>query len=430
MRTLLAANLAAWSLQIACVAAVACALPWIFRLRAPDVRHAFWRSVVALCVLLPLVQGRAALPSQPASPASFTPAALTNAVTSVAAGVPQAPAEQLPLSTIQLVALAILTGMLLRGVWIAGGLFYLRRLRHAGAEAPARADVAELQATLGTRAAIRIVPGLKQPVTFGILRPVVLLPDTLDAHSADVQRAVLAHELLHVQRRDWAWILIEEAIRAAFWFHPAMWWLVSRVQLSREEVVDELSVLAIGRRRAYAEALLAFADTTPLSPAPAFARRRHLLRRIALISTEGVMSSKRIIATAAMMASVVVAGSWTAIGAFPLRRTAAAPEAAAVPSFRAGGVPDQSPLDIKAGPLEKRAVPITPENPIPRRLASAEADYPAEAAAQQAMGLVTLRVTIDELGRVAEARGTAYTVRVDGQDPFSLSFSDVDSKAF
>src|SRR6185436_14034585 len=97
-------------------------------------------------------------------------------------------------------------------------------------------------ATLGTRATIRIVPGLKQPVTFGVVRPVVLLPDTLERHSLDIQRAVLAHELLHVQRHDWAWILVEEVVRAVFWFHPAMWWLVSRVQLSREEVVDELSV--------------------------------------------------------------------------------------------------------------------------------------------------------------------------------------------
>jgi TonB family protein len=421
MRALTLANLLAWSLQVACVAGVAGALPWIFRLRAPDVRHLYWRSLLALCILLPVVQGRVVVESTLAPVAPLpAPSAWTNAVTAAAATVAGTPARQIPLTSAQLIAVAIGAGILLRGLWIAAGLFYLRRLRHAGAEAPARADIAELQATLGTRAAIRIVPGLRQPVTFGVLNPVVLVPDTLDAHAADVQRAVLAHELLHVQRRDWAWILVEEVIRAVLWFHPAMWWLVSRVQLSREEVVDELSVLAIGRRRTYAEALLAFADTTPLSPAPAFARRRHLLRRLALISTEAVMSSKRIVATSAAMACVVVVGSWTAISAFPLRSIGAT--VAPAPA-----VQEQDPLISRPGPLEIRAVPITPENPIPRRLASAEPDYPAEAAARQATGLVTLRVTIDELGRVAESRAKAFTVRVEGQDAFSLSFRDLDA---
>src|SRR5262249_19384778 len=149
-----------------------------------------------------------------------------------------------------------------------------------------------------------------------------------------------------------------------------------------------------------------------------------LLRRLALISTEAVMSSKRIVATSAAMACVVVAGTWSAIGAFPLRAAVVIPAAAHTTRPAAQ---EQSPLDIKAGPLEQRAVPITPENPIPRRLASAEPDYPAEAAARQASGLVTLRVTIDELGRVEESRATSFTVRAEGQDAFSVSFHDLDT---
>jgi beta-lactamase regulating signal transducer with metallopeptidase domain len=101
---------------------------------------------------------------------------------------------------------------------------------------------------------------------------------------------VVCHELIHVQRRDWLWVLGEETVRAVLWFNPAVWWLIARVQLAREELVDELTVLATNRRRAYMEALLAFADETPLAPAAAFARRRHLFRRMVLLSKEGVMS--------------------------------------------------------------------------------------------------------------------------------------------
>jgi TonB family protein len=97
-----------------------------------------------------------------------------------------------------------------------------------------------------------------------------------------------------------------------------MWWLISRVQSSREEVVDELAVLLTNARRSYLEALLAFADEAPLFPAAPFARRRHLYQRMLLLSREAVMSSRRIIASCAGMLLVVAIGGWYGVSAFPL----------------------------------------------------------------------------------------------------------------
>ena len=51
-------------------------------------------------------------------------------------------------------------------------------------------------------------------VTFGIRRPVVLLPVALKSVDLGAQRAVVAHELHHVVRRDWAWLIAEEILRA------------------------------------------------------------------------------------------------------------------------------------------------------------------------------------------------------------------------
>jgi beta-lactamase regulating signal transducer with metallopeptidase domain len=96
--------------------------------------------------------------------------------------------------------------------------------------------------------------------------------------------AVITHELLHVQRRDWCWLLGEELLRTALWFQPAIWWATSRIQQAREELVDELTVLATGNRRGYIEALLAFADAGQVRPAAAFARRAHLFARIVELS--------------------------------------------------------------------------------------------------------------------------------------------------
>jgi protein TonB len=133
------------------------------------------------------------------------------------------------------------------------------------------------------------------------------------------------------------------------------------------------------------EALAAFADETPLVPVAAFARRRHLFRRMRLIAREAAMSSRRIAWSCTVMAVVVAAGSWYAVAAFPLTETA-------------------QDLQNEVGPLEKQAKPITPENPIPRRTYSVDPVAPLEATAVEANAMVTLMITLDQFGRVAEIR--------------------------
>jgi TonB family protein len=289
----------------------------------------------------------------------------------------------------------IAAGIVVRLVWLAASLLSLRRMRAIGQVAPATDAHDELQRRLGTRAEIRYVDGLRQPVTFGALRPVVLLPASLRDHPDAIQQAVVCHELFHVQRRDWLWVLGEETVRAALWFNPAVWWLIARVQLAREELVDELTVLATNRRRAYMEALLAFADESPLAPAAAFARRRHLFRRMVLLSKEGVMSSKRIAASCVVAAVVMLAGSWYAVSAFPLTRDAA----------------QATQLLNEPGPLEKQAKAVTAENPVPRRVSHAAAVYPADAEVVGMTGTVNLMITLDQAGRVAEVRRNGITYR-------------------
>ncbi len=381
-------NLLAYSTQVAVIVLLGCALPALLRLDVPGVRFVYWRVLTVLCLTLPWLQHRQILDAA-VSPESTTVAplaSLPSAATSTAlAAVP-------PINWPVLIGLLLAAGVVVRLLWMGAGLFYLRRLRSAGSGMPASEDLDELQRALGTRASVRYVAALRQPVTFGMFRPVVLLPDGLRAQAPDIQRAVLAHELVHVRRHDWAWIIGEELVRAALWFHPAMWWLISRVQLAREEVVDEIAVTVTGRRRTYVEALLAFADSTPLAPAPAFARRRHLFRRMTLISTEAVMSSRRVVMSCATMALVVAGGSWYAVGAFPMQQAVS-------------GVV----MSDKPGPLEKAAKPVTPENPIPRRLVSFQPDYPPEIAGSGARGTVAVRITLDETGRVAEVRPLGLT---------------------
>ncbi|HEY6361174.1 MAG TPA: M56 family metallopeptidase, partial [Vicinamibacterales bacterium] len=279
--------------------------------------------------------------------------------------------------------------------WLACSLARLQRMRRSSVPTSPSAEFDEVQASLGTVADVRYFGRLRQPVTFGVVHAVVLLPETLRGAPAHIRMAVLCHELLHVQRRDWIWLLVEEAVRALFWFHPAVWFLISRVQLAREEVVDEMAVLATGSRRRYVEALLAFADDVPLAPAAAFARRRHLFRRIVLLSKEARMSSRRIVLSCAVMALVLAAGTWYAVRAFPLTETATTPSLAA---------------QADDATSARQVNPITPENPIPRRLLGGVPVYPPELIGTGFRAVVELWLVIDESGAVGRVDAGRVTV--------------------
>ena len=393
MSPLILGNLAAWSIQAALIVGAGLTTLWLVRLEAPAVRYLFLRGLLAICLTLPLVQPRTT------AEMVLERGAAGGIAIAVAPGQARGPANRVAAHALpwpSAIAAVILVGALARLVWIAAGIVKLRRLRRAGAVAEASADHEDLQRVIVARATIRYVRELAQPVTFGFLAPVILLPSAVRDQPASIQRAVLAHELWHVRRRDWLWTLCEEGLRAAVWFHPAVWSLLSRIQSAREEVVDELTVLTTGSRRTYVDALLMFADSSPSMAAPAFARRKHLVRRLVLISKEAVMSGRRVVASGAALGAVVLITSWYSVQAFPMRG------AQQLPSDAAAAAP---------GPLERQAKPITPENPIPRRTYNVPAPDPAGLDDAGGGGTVTMRLTLDDSGRVAEVRALRVLYR-------------------
>jgi beta-lactamase regulating signal transducer with metallopeptidase domain len=77
------------------------------------------------------------------------------------------------------------------------------------------------------------------PVTWGVVYPVVLLPEDADEWPEERRRYVLVHEMAHVKRLDALTQLVGQLALALFWFDPLIWIAVRRMQLEREHACDD-----------------------------------------------------------------------------------------------------------------------------------------------------------------------------------------------
>lgn len=83
---------------------------------------------------------------------------------------------------------------------------------------------------------------LASPISWGLMRPVILLNDRA-IEASDEAEAIIAHELAHVARMDWIKLLLARLATALFWFNPLVWLLAREAHQLREEAADD-SVLA------------------------------------------------------------------------------------------------------------------------------------------------------------------------------------------
>lgn len=86
--------------------------------------------------------------------------------------------------------------------------------------------------------ALLVSKELASPVSWGLVRPVIVLDEKAVGAGAQAE-AIIAHELAHVARLDWAKLLVGRAATAIYWFNPLVWLLVRQCHQLREEAADD-----------------------------------------------------------------------------------------------------------------------------------------------------------------------------------------------
>ncbi len=305
--TLLFSNFTAWSAQIAIVVAIGGLAA--LSLSPGRARLVFWQVLLAATLLLPALQP---WPRPEANPATVVTVTSTTAAYTVAP-----PSSRSFTWRNDYVLYLVLAGAALRWLWIIVGFVRLRR--HRLAARPLASPPVPFE-----NLAVRWYESdtISGPVTFGWLRPSILLPSRVCELPADLREAIACHELIHVRRGDWLFVLAEETIRGLFWFHPAVWFALSQIQLAREQTVDAEVVGIMSNRERYLDALVAVAAQRlypDVAPAPLFLKKRQLAVRVAAVLKETRMSKSRLIANFTTVCSAALVAARLAVWLFPLQ---------------------------------------------------------------------------------------------------------------
>jgi beta-lactamase regulating signal transducer with metallopeptidase domain len=320
--------------------------------------HVLWTAALTLCVLMPLA-------------VFLLPAREVVAVAS-------APTPTLPLPHLRgrewegAVLALWLVGtslVLLRELLATIGL--MRWRRHASPLTSLRWS-ATLARTGFDHRGLRVLESqhITSPCTWGVMRPVLLLPTSGDTWSESSRRAALLHELAHVERRDALSTLVARLACALYWYNPLVWIAAGRIRSLQERACDDAVLRAGATPSDYAQFLLDVAahtnGVTSLTRAAIGMTHGSSLRAriVAILDPQATRSRPRRIRVVAacaslfvftmLLATITVAVEPPPAPAPPLAETPALPETPTLPEL-----PELPTLPVTA------TTPITPIPPVP-----------------------------------------------------------------
>jgi TonB family protein len=271
---------------------VGLAMVAVLRRQPAAFRHALLAIAIVLAALQPL--------ANVVLPAWFVPVLRTQPAAVVPAVVPEvdtatsfeiiapttSPAPSADLGAA--VAWAWAAGVIFSVLGMAMGAGWLMWLARRGRDAGGEWRTIAGELSMAPRVRLRITGHPAMLATWGVVRPVILLPRDAESWPADRIRVVLAHELAHIERRDWLVHLAAELARAVYWFNPLFWLACARLRRDSEHACDD-AVLDSGiSNTSYASHLVDLARAFRAHgrtwlPAPSMARPSTLERRIRIM---------------------------------------------------------------------------------------------------------------------------------------------------
>jgi TonB family protein len=250
--------------EIALRATVILGLAWLatmlLRRSSADVRSRIWRTALAATALL-------FIPVPLPEPFRISSTALADAAAVSSGAATSIPSLLIICRVIWTIGLALLLGRL--------GISLAVLVRYTRSASPFHGLDVRVSSTLLT------------PVTWGVFRPVILVPTYALDLPESKYTAIICHERAHIDRQDWLWQILAECVTAALWFHPLVWLAAARLRSEAEHAADD-HVLAEGTGASgYAQQLLEIARrlkrNSPRAAVAMTRRPRGLESRIAAI---------------------------------------------------------------------------------------------------------------------------------------------------
>ena len=275
----------------------------------PSLRTVLWSAVLLRLVIPPIPEAW----TLAAVPPPWTPDA----------GVPWYVTEAIDLRP------AVGPGAMIFAVWMIGAIASaaLAIRSHRQSLRGWKCDSASLPASIRSAAeaaalalGLARVPPLaigqcRTPYVIGALRPVVVLPASLQDRGPTVLWHILLHEFAHVKRRDTLAASMSVILQALYWFHPGVWIAARRLSTCRELACDTLAARAAGSASEYRRTLLDMAR--PLTAVPAgvgLFGAGELITRLLALESEAVLPSRRQRLASTVVGALLLCVSTAAVG--------------------------------------------------------------------------------------------------------------------
>ncbi len=195
-------------------------------------------------------------------------------------------------------------GMLAAGILIK----HIRTLRLYKTSLPFYNETAEKWLQLHRslpKAALRRSEFVKSPLTYGVIRPVILFPSEINLNEEEFF-CIMEHEWVHIRRKDVFVKYLLCLTICIYWFHPLVWMMAVLLNKDIEFASDEEVSRTCSQhcKTAYALALIRLAQESRQSVWPlnaCFARHSEIEERIRCI-----MNTKRYSKKAAVVAAGII----------------------------------------------------------------------------------------------------------------------------